>query len=135
VGLGIALGTKWYGLTDIPALVAIWLIASLVVRRSRRTTLADGAVLVGVVVLAGGVWMLRNWILTGNPVFDYKVRLLGATIFSAPPDLLRSQLGFTLAHYLGDGSVLRRYVWPVFRSDFGLIGALIAGGALAAGAW
>jgi hypothetical protein len=135
VGFGIALGTKWYGLTDVPALVAIWLVAALIARRPRRPALGDCAALISVIALAGGIWMLRNLILTGNPVFDYRVRLLGLTIFAAPPDVLRSELGFTLAHYLGDPSVLRKYVWPVFRSDFGLIGALIAGAALGAGAW
>jgi hypothetical protein len=135
IAFGIALGTKWYGLTDVPALVVIWLIVALVVWRPRRQALADGAVLIGVVALAGGIWMLRNLILTGNPVFDYRVRIFGLTIFPAPPNVLRSQLGFSLAHYFGDPSVLRRYAWPVFRSDFGLIGALIAAGALAAVAW
>jgi hypothetical protein len=135
IAFGIALGTKWYGLTDVPALVVIWLVAALVAWRPRRGALADGAVLIGVVALAGGIWMLRNLILTGNPVFDYSVRIFGLTIFPAPPDFLRSQLGFSLAHYFGDPSVLRRYAWPVFRSDFGLIGALLAGGALATAAW
>lgn len=135
VALGIALGTKWYGLTDAPALVAIWLIVALVVWRPRRRALTDGALLIGVVALAGGIWVARNLILTGNPVFDYRVTILGLTIFPAPPDVLRSQLGFSLAHYFGDPSVLRTYAWPVFRSDFGLIGALIAAGVLAAVAW
>jgi hypothetical protein len=135
IAFGIALGTKWYGLTDVPALVVIWLAFALVAWRPRRQALADGSALVAVIALAGGIWMLRNLILTGNPVFDYKVRLLGLTIFPAPPDFLRSQLGFSLAHYFGAPSVLRHYAWPVFRSDFGLIGALIVGGALAAGAW
>jgi hypothetical protein len=135
VGLGIALGTKWYGLTDVPALIALWLIASVLAARPWRSVVSDGAVLTGLVALAGGTWMVRNWILTGNPVFDYKVKLLGTTIFSAPPDVLRSQLGFSVAHYLGNAGVLRRYAWPVFRSDFGLVGALIAAGAVGAGLW
>jgi hypothetical protein len=135
IAFGIALGTKWYGLTDVPALVVIWLIAALLVWRPRLQALTDGAVLIGAVALSGGIWMLRNLILTGNPVFDYRVRIFGLTIFAAPPDVLRSQLGFSLAHYFGHPSVLRRYAWPVFRSDFGLIGALIAAGALAAAAW
>jgi hypothetical protein len=135
IGFGIAVGTKWYGLSDVPVLVACWLIGALIVWRPRRRSLVDGAGLIGVIALAGGIWMLRNWILTGNPVFDYKVGIFGVTLFPAPPDVLRSQLGFSLAHYLGDPSVLSRYAWPVFRSDFGLIGALIVAGALGAGAW
>lgn len=135
IGFGIALGTKWYGLTDVPMLVLIWLIGALLVWRPQRRALTGGLLLIGVITLTGGIWMLRNLILTGNPVFDYRLRLLGTTIFPAPPAVLRSALGFSLAHYFSRLSVLRRYAWPVFRSDFGLIGALIVAAALAAGAW
>jgi hypothetical protein len=135
IGFGIAVGTKWYGLSDVPVLIACWLIGALLVGLPRRQAIANGAVLIGVIALSGGIWLLRNLILTGNPVFDYKVRIFGVTLFPAPPDVLRSELGFPLAHYFGHPSVLRRYAWPVFRSDFGLIGALIVAGALAAGAW
>jgi hypothetical protein len=133
IGLGIALGTKWYGLTDVPILVVAWLGAALLVRRSRAQLARELGLLVGVIALAGGIWMLRNLILTGNPVFDYRVTVLGATIFPAPPDPIRASVGFALAHYIGDSGVLRQYVWPVFRSDFGVIGLLLAAGTLVAG--
>jgi hypothetical protein len=134
LGLGIALGTKWYGLTDVPALWLIWVVATRVVRKPRRPVLADAGLLAGVIALSGGVWMLRNLILTGNPVFDYKVSLLGFTVFPAPPSNVLNQTGFTIAHYLGDSKVLRQDVWPVFRADFGLVSALIIASVLTAGA-
>lgn len=134
IGLGIALGTKWYGLTDVPVLVAAWIGAALLAGRPRGRLARDLGLLVVVIALAGGVWMVRNLILTGNPVFDYRVSVFGATIFAAPPDPVRAAVGFSLAHYIGDWEVLRRYVWPVFRSDFGVSGALIAIGAIGAGA-
>jgi hypothetical protein len=121
LGLGLALGSKWYGLSAVPALLLVTAVLG------RRRGLAR---LAGLTVLCGGIWMVRNLVLTGNPVFDYKVSLLGATIFAAPPNPLRTRIGFTLAHYAGHPSVLRRYVWPVFRSDFGVTGAVIALGAL-----
>ncbi len=124
-GYGLALGSKWYGLTDVPLVIAAWIAVSLLARRPRARLARETGVLAAVCLLVGGVWMLRNLILTGNPVFDYRVSVLGATVFPAPPNPLRSQLGFTLAHYLGDPGVLRDYVWPVFRADFGLTGALL----------
>ncbi len=134
LAFGLAVGTKWYGLTDVPAVILAWLAASIVIR-SRRTRLArDAALLIGVIALAGGIWMLRNLVMTGNPVFDYRVSVFGATVFSAPPDPLRSLLGSSIAHYLGNGSVLRHYIWPVIRAEFGLAGALIGAGAIVAGA-
>jgi hypothetical protein len=88
---------------------------------------------VAVIALAGGIWLLRNLILAGNPVFNYKVSPFGITLFDAPPDVVRAQVGFTLAHYLGDPGVLRRFVWPVFRTDSGVAGGLVGVAALASG--
>ncbi|HWF53989.1 MAG TPA: phospholipid carrier-dependent glycosyltransferase [Solirubrobacteraceae bacterium] len=132
-GFGLALGTKWYGLTDVPAVVLVWLVAGRLGGRPWRELATDTGVLVVVVLLTGGIWLLRNLILTGNPVFDYRLSLFGVTIFAAPPDPLRSQLGFTLAHYLPHPTILKDYVWPVFRSDFGVTGALCVLGAVGAG--
>ncbi|MHB8656628.1 MAG: hypothetical protein ACYC91_01535 [Solirubrobacteraceae bacterium] len=132
-GFGIALGTKWYGLTDIPALLIPWAALALLYGRPPRALLRDGGLLLAVCLLAGGVWMLRNLVLTGNPVFDYRLSISGLTILPAPPAVIRREIGFTLMHYVVDPSILRRYVWPVFRSDFGVIGALLSGGALGAG--
>ncbi|HEY2594059.1 MAG TPA: phospholipid carrier-dependent glycosyltransferase, partial [Chloroflexota bacterium] len=73
LGFGLALGTKWYGLTDIPIVVAVWIAAELLRGRDWRSTARDTLIIAAVALAAGGVWMLRNWILTGNPVFDYKV--------------------------------------------------------------
>ncbi|HZU75871.1 MAG TPA: hypothetical protein VFA70_03850, partial [Dehalococcoidia bacterium] len=133
LGLGIALGTKWYGLTDLPALLVCWGAAWLLSGRSWARLWRSGALLIVVIVAAGGVWLVRNLVLTGNPVFNYKVSIFGVTIFNAPPDFVRKEVGFALSHYLGHPGIMRRYVWPVFRSDFGLAGGLFVGGALIAG--
>ena len=134
LAFGIALGTKWYGLAEIPALIVVWVTAGALAGRGRRRVLLDAGILVGVIALVGGIWMLRNLILTGNPVFDYPVRVLGLTVFPAPSSPIRGLLGFSLAHYLTNGSVLRSYVWPEFRIEFGLVGALLVAGVVAAGA-
>ncbi|MHB8692699.1 MAG: phospholipid carrier-dependent glycosyltransferase [Solirubrobacteraceae bacterium] len=132
LGLGLALGTKWYALTDVPIVIAVWIAARLITSPDRKSTAKDAAFLIGITAATGGVWLVRNLILTGNPVFDYKVGLFGATIFPAPPNPLRAVEGFSIARYFGHPSVLRHYVWPVFRSDFGLTGALLVVGAAAA---
>jgi hypothetical protein len=132
LGLGLALGTKWYALTDVPIVIAVWIAARLISGHDRQTTAKQAAFVIGITAATGGVWLVRNLILTGNPVFDYKVGLLGATIFPAPPNPLRAVEGFSIAHYFGHPSILRHYVWPVFRSDFGLTGALLVVGAAAA---
>jgi hypothetical protein len=129
-GLGLAFGTKWYGLTDVPALLLVWIAASLLAGRSRRALARDTGWLVLAVLLTGGIWLLRNLVLTGNPVFDYKVGLFGLTIFAAPPDPLLKTEGFTLWHYIPHPTILRYYVWPVFREDFGVTGGLVVAGGL-----
>jgi hypothetical protein len=51
--------------------------------------------------------------------------------FDAPEDPLRERGGFTIAHYLTDGTVWRDYLWPAFRLAFGVGGAALAAGAIA----
>jgi hypothetical protein len=132
LGLGIALGTKWYGLTDVPVLIVLWALGAAIAGRPARAVGRNAAVLIATVAVAGGIWMLRNLILAGNPVFDYKVSLLGTTIFNAPPSAIRAVGGFSIAHYLGQPHILRIFVWPIWRGDYGLIGALFMTGAAAA---
>jgi hypothetical protein len=123
VALGLAFGTKWYAVTTVFAVLVIWLVA-----RRRERPWRDAAVLVALIALAGGFWMLRNLVEASNPMFPQP---LGP--FPAPPDPLRAQGGFTLAHYLFDWDVWRTYLWPSFRETFGTPGLLLLGaGVLAA---
>jgi hypothetical protein len=133
LGLGIAFGTKWYGVSVVAATVALWLVWRVVERR-RAGLVRDGLVVIGLVALAGGFWLLRNLVLTGNPLFPLKVAPAGVTIFDAPPDLVRANGGFTVAHYLGDPSILRHYVWPGLRAALGYAPVALLAGALAAAA-
>ena len=103
LGLGLALGTKWYGLSAFVVVLVAWAGLRVVDRVAARRLLADGGLLVGVVLLAGGFWLLRNLILSANPVFPVKVALGGVTLFHAPFDVVRARGGFTLAHYASDG--------------------------------
>jgi hypothetical protein len=107
LALGIACGTKWYGVSSVAVVLGVWAAARLVAARSAggvRGAVGD-AVLVGGLTLGGiVVWLGRNWALSDNPVFPLKV----SPLFDAPPDVIRDQVGFTIADYLGDGRVLRQ---------------------------
>ncbi|HTN24139.1 MAG TPA: phospholipid carrier-dependent glycosyltransferase [Solirubrobacteraceae bacterium] len=114
VALGIACGTKWYGVSSVAVVVGIWALARLVAARGgagpgRVPRALGDAVLVGGLTLGGiVVWLIRNWTLSGNPVFPLHVAPFGITIFDAPPDVIRNQVGFTIADYAGDAHVLRQ---------------------------
>ncbi|MEA2193288.1 MAG: hypothetical protein QOI73_3409, partial [Solirubrobacteraceae bacterium] len=112
VALGIAMGTKWYGVSSVPVVVAIWVAARLIAARRAnapsRPALRDGA-LVGALALGGvAVWFARNLALSGNPVFPLHVAPFGVTIFGAPPDVIRDELGFSIAYYAGQPDVLAK---------------------------
>ncbi|MEA2195521.1 MAG: hypothetical protein QOG42_1955, partial [Solirubrobacteraceae bacterium] len=115
LALGIAAGTKWYGVSSVAVVVVVWIAARLLVARRQNHGLAGpaagralrDALLVGGLSLLGTLaWLARNLILSDNPVFPLKVAPLGVTIFDAPRDVIRDEVGFTIADYAGDPGVL-----------------------------
>jgi hypothetical protein len=120
LGLGLAFGTKWYALPTVGVVIALWAVAR------RRDVVRPGAALVGLIVVAGGFWLVRNWVRTGNPLFPQPL----PPLFDAPEDPLREAGGFTIAHYLTDGGVWRDHLWPALEASFGLGGAALAAGVL-----
>lgn len=132
LGLGLALGTKWYGVSAFVVVLVAWAGLRLADRVGLRRVARDGALVGAVVLLAGGFWLLRNLILSANPLFPVKVALGGVTIFDAPADPVRARAGFTLAHYAGDTSVWREYFWPAFRDGYGFAPIVLAPGAVVA---
>jgi hypothetical protein len=133
LGLGIAFGTKWYAVTSVAAVVAVWAAASLLAGRGPRSVARHAAVLAGLIALAGGVWMLRNLVESGNPVFPVEVAPLGVTIFEAPRDFVRELGGFTIADYLDQPGVWREYLLPQFRDMLAAPSLLLGVSLLAAG--
>jgi hypothetical protein len=121
VGLGLALGKKWYALTALVVVLAVWALAR------RRDVVRPGVVVLAFVLVGSGFWFVRNWVRTGNPLFPQAL----PPLFDAPPDPLRELGGFTIAHYLFDFEVWRDYLWPAMRSSFGLGGAVLAIAAVA----
>lgn len=139
-GLGLSAGTKWYGVSTVLALVVLWLIAGALTRIRPRALLRAGLVMTGLITIAGGFWLLRNLVETGNPLFPVRVAPFGVTVFDAPPDLARQRFGASILDYGLDGGVWRRIFLPGFTSSLGLAGlALVVGvsaaAAHAAGLW
>jgi hypothetical protein len=112
VALGIACGTKWYGVSSVAVVVVVWALARLVALRRGGGrlggVLSDGVLVGGLTLLGTLVWLVRNLALSANPVFPLKVAPFGLTIFDAPRDVIREQIGFTIADYAGDAHVLRQ---------------------------
>jgi hypothetical protein len=114
LALGLAFGTKWYAVTGVAAVLLVWMVA-------RRRIWPDAGLAAALIAAAGGFWMVRNLVDAGNPMFPQP---LGP--FPAPPDPLREQGGFTLAHYAFDFDVWRTYLRPAFAETFGWTGAILA---------
>ncbi len=127
--LAIAFGTKWYGISSVGVLVAVWAGARLA--RREPGALRDG-LLVGTVALLGdAAWMARNVVESGNPVFPAKIAPFGVTIFDAPRDVVVEQVGFSILDYAGDPSVWGQLAGEVF-DGLGLLAIVAALGLLAA---
>jgi hypothetical protein len=121
LALALACGTKWYGVSSVPVLIAIWFAARLWAARAGRAAgaitreIGDGLIVGAIALLGTIVWLVRNLALSGNPVFPLQVKPLGITIFDAPPDVIRDQAGWTIADYAGDLDVLRQLAGEIIE--------------------
>jgi hypothetical protein len=132
IALGVAAGTKWYGVSSVAVVVVIWAVAHLWHARAggRGAALRDGVLVGGLAFLGMLPWLARNLALSDNPVFPLKVAPFGITIFDAPPDVIRDAVGFTIADYAGDSGVLWQLAGEIVE---GLgIAPIVCGLALAA---
>ena len=122
---GLALGIKLTVLAPL-AVLTIGVVIVAVRRRRIRSALLWG----GGLVLFGGYWLVRNWVIFGNPVPWTKVHLgpltLSAQIPTRPP----------LADVLGTWSTWDAYILPGFSKSLGrgwpLVLALALSGAIVA---
>jgi hypothetical protein len=130
LGLGIAFGSRWYGVAAVAVVIGIWFVARLAFERRIRLAVTDLAWIAVPVALAGGIWLIRNWAESGNPFFPVRVDPLGVTIFDAPADRVRALVGFSLADYLGNGGVLSDFVLPALKIQLGFVGAALGLGVI-----
>jgi len=128
LGLGIAFGTKWYGVSAAVIMMAVWATAALVSRTSVRAVVRGGAILGGLIAAAGGFWLVRNAVESGSPLFPVAV----PPLWDTPHDFARVCAGYSIADYLGDGGIWVDYVYPAYRDNYAAAGALIGLGWLVA---
>lgn len=134
LGLGLAFGSRWYGITSVAVVLATWVAWMLLRRRAPRVLLREGALLGAVVLAAGGFWLLRNFVLTGNPIYPVDVDPLGVTVFEAPRDVLTEDFGFSVTDRLDQPGFARHQLVPALRVAFGLPGIVALGGGMLAAA-
>jgi hypothetical protein len=136
LGLGLAFGTKWYGVTTVAVIAVTWTAARALATRRRKGWLAplarDLSLLVAAIALSGGFWLIRNLVESGNPVFPVEVVVLGVTLFDAPYDWVRAAAGFTIVDYAFEPHIWRRYYFNAFERTLGLPTVLVLLGAAAA---
>jgi Dolichyl-phosphate-mannose-protein mannosyltransferase len=128
VGLGLAFGSKWSGVSSVVVAIGGWAIALVVTRRHAGRVAQDVGAAAAVTVLLGGVWLVRNWAQAGNPVFPVELAIAGVSLLDAPRHVLGECANYTVANYLADGAVWRRFLIPGYRVALGLTGvaALVA---------
>ncbi|GAC1316790.1 MAG: hypothetical protein NVSMB25_03200 [Thermoleophilaceae bacterium] len=126
VALGIAFGTKWFGVTSVVALLTLWALLTYLAERAPRRLAREGLVVCALVALAGGIWLLRNAVISGSPLFPARLSLFGLTLFDAPRDQVREIAGRTIASYATDAHAWSAYFIPAWRAALGLGGALLA---------
>lgn len=132
LGFGLALGSRWYGLTTVAVVVAVWMGTLLLARRPLRSMARDTALVAAVVLAAGAFWLLRNLVLTGNPLYPVKLELFGVTVADAPRDIFTEKFGFTVAERLGQPGFVTGDLMPSLWRAFGPAGLALLAGTLAA---
>lgn len=78
---GLMLGSRYLA---VPYLVLPWAVfaATIIITKASVKTKVGGVLAaIGTLIFVGGYWYIRNWILTGNPIFPTEVSLFGKQIF------------------------------------------------------
>ncbi len=122
VALGIAFGSKWYGVTTVGVVLVLWGIYVLATQR-RDGLLRRCLPIAGLVLAFGGFWLLRNLVASGNPFYPARVSF-GVGVFDAPPDPRGDEIA-SIADYAGDPSAWADYILPAFAEQLGLVGPLL----------
>jgi hypothetical protein len=120
-GIAIGIGTA-IKLTILAPLALLTVGVVFVALRARRKSVAIAWCLA--LVLSGGYWLVRNWIVAGNPVPWTEINL-GPISFEA---VIKSRP--ELIYYLDDRTTWDRFILPALDKAFGPAWPLLAGLAL-----
>jgi hypothetical protein len=104
---GLAMATKPTGIVFILPLLALPIVECLFKPISIQSKIVRTAVIVFVPSLTASFWFVRNWMLTGNPLYPLNVRLPGYTLLAGwyGPEAMRTSpyyLPITQWRALGD---------------------------------
>jgi hypothetical protein len=132
LAIGLALGTKWFGLTAAAVIVVVWLGARVIARLRAAELAREGGLLLGTIALGGGFWLVRNLVESGNPLYPKAISLFGVKLFPGSRGDVVDRFGFTIAHYLTQPQILREYIYPGFKSQLGVAGLVLLAGLLIA---
>lgn len=135
LALGICFGAKWYGVTTCAVVALVWLGGWWLRSRDWRRTAKLIGQMLAMVAAGGGIWLVRNLIESGNPIYPKAVKLLGFTVFPGSHRDVIDRFGFSIAHYLGQPHILSKYIFPGFRNALGLSGLALLGGVLITAAY
>jgi hypothetical protein len=131
LGLGLAAGTKWYGPPEVAAVLVVWALARLLARQGRRPVLRDGVTVSLVAAAAGGFWLVRNVVVSGNPIFPARPEIFGFAPFGAPRPGRDTGVSLSILDYLGRPSAWDE-IGDGLATSFGWAGLIIFLGGLAA---
>ncbi len=79
---GIAIGTKPTAIVFVPPLLLLVIAGLLASKGNRRDRIVSAATVAILPVSTGGFWFLRDFWLTGNPLYPLDLRIMGQTILS-----------------------------------------------------
>lgn len=87
LALGLLAGSKATGIPAAGLLVAAWAAMAIATRRARTSAgpVAAWPAAVAVAVLAGGIWLVRNWVLFGSPIAPNGLWIFGLEVFRGEP--------------------------------------------------
>lgn len=129
VALGLAFGTKWYGTSCVAVLLVVFVAQRLLLERRIAPALRDATIAGAVVFATGGIWMIRNVVVTPSPIFPAPLRFFGVTLFDAPLDIQTKRFGFTVSDYLGQPHIWSKYLLPGWSEAWQLTVPLALAGA------
>jgi hypothetical protein len=120
--LGLAAGTK---LNALPVVVLLAFAVVVLAAKDRRVA---ALAIAAPAVLTGGFWYIRDWIAVGSPVPDLNLTVAGHGFHVVPyPEV--KPYAYTVAHYLGNETVIRNWFEPglraVWTGQWRVIGVLI----------
>lgn len=113
---GLFIGTKYLGIPYLLPLLFIGFIAIGHIYKWNVRSISKGvAFIVAGLLMTGGFWYIRNWVVAGNPLFPMEIKLFGMRIFEGYYGLSEKVLGYSLDQNVKDWSGLQEFLEAYFH--------------------